>query len=54
MRVHHVRKLADLERFGPDRPAWAKLMTTMRRKALVVCGHCHDRIHTGKTTALKE
>jgi group II intron reverse transcriptase/maturase len=54
MRVHHVRKLADLERFGPNRPIWAKLMTTMRRKALVVCGPCHDRIHAGEKIAFKE
>ena len=53
MRVHQVRKLADLERFGPHRPEWAKLMTTMRRKTLVVCSGCHDRIHAEETTAVK-
>ena len=52
MRVHHVRKLADLEQFGTDRPAWAERMATMRRKTLVVCTSCHDRIHAEKTTTL--
>jgi group II intron reverse transcriptase/maturase len=54
MRVHHVRKLVDLERLGPDRPVWAKLMATMRRKTLVVCGSCHDLIHDGTKTTLTE
>jgi len=51
IRVHHIRKLADLERYGSDRPFWAEKMVTMRRKALVVCNHCHNRIHTKQTTS---
>jgi group II intron reverse transcriptase/maturase len=44
--VHHVRRLADLE--PPDRadtPRWAKLMSTKRRKTLIVCVRCHSSIH---------
>ncbi|MGW4095218.1 group II intron reverse transcriptase/maturase, partial [Nocardia sp. NPDC004750] len=53
LQVHHVRKLADLDKPGrPDRPAWIRLMAKRRRKTLVVCrtlppghprwtGHCH-------------
>jgi hypothetical protein len=41
--VHHVRKLADLK--GASR--WEKVMATRRRKTLVVCHRCHDRIHSG-------
>ncbi|WP_084000991.1 reverse transcriptase/maturase family protein, partial [Actinomadura kijaniata] len=43
--VHHVAKLADLGKPGTDRPPWADLMATRRRKTLVVCGACHMAIH---------
>jgi hypothetical protein len=44
--VHHVRKLADLGKAGPDQPMWTQVMAKRRRKTLVVCGACHDRIHS--------
>ena len=43
--VHHVRKLADLTTPGQPQPPWAQLMAKRRRKTIVVCGTCHDRIH---------
>ncbi|WP_213455255.1 HNH endonuclease [Rhizomonospora bruguierae] len=44
--VHHVRRLADLEPPGhADAPKWAKLMSTKRRKSLIVCDRCHSSIH---------
>jgi group II intron reverse transcriptase/maturase len=43
--VHHVRKLADLERMGKGRPHWAQIMLKRRRKTLVVCQACHHAIH---------
>jgi group II intron reverse transcriptase/maturase len=43
--VHHVRALAELHRPGQPQPQWAQVMTKRRRKSLVVCGDCHDRIH---------
>ena len=43
--VHQVTALASLGRPGPGQPAWAALMTKMRRKTLIVCGTCHDWIH---------
>jgi hypothetical protein len=43
--VHHVRTLADLDRPGQPQPEWAQVMAKIRRKALVVCGDCHDLIH---------
>lgn len=50
--VHHIRKLADLNRPGrPDRPAWVHLMAKRRRKTLVVCRRCHENIHAGQPTA---
>ncbi|MGW3606323.1 HNH endonuclease [Micromonospora sp. NPDC005161] len=48
VQVHHVRKLADLSKPGIHQPEWAAIMTNRRRKTLVVCAACHDRIHTGK------
>lgn len=47
--VHHIRKLADLNRPGrPDKPAWIYLMAKRRRKTLVVCRACHEDIHAGR------
>ena len=43
VQVHHVRALAELN--APDPTPWAQAMTRRRRKTLVVCADCHDRIH---------
>jgi len=43
--VHHVRSLAALATPGRPQPEWAQVMARGRRKSLVVCGDCHDRIH---------
>jgi group II intron reverse transcriptase/maturase len=44
--VHHVRKLADLNRPGQgEKPPWIKRMAARRRKTLVVCQKCHEVIH---------
>ena len=43
--VHQVTGLAALGEPGPGQPAWAALMTRMRRKTLIVCAACHDWIH---------
>jgi group II intron reverse transcriptase/maturase len=44
--VHHVRKLADLDRPGQGaKPPWVKRMASRRRKTLVVCQRCHEEIH---------
>jgi group II intron reverse transcriptase/maturase len=49
--VHHVRKLADLDRPGHPQPAWDQLMAKKRRKSLIVCADCHAAIHGGQPTA---
>lgn len=50
--VHHIRKLADIDRPG-RRPKndWERLMSARKRKTLVVCtgeGGCHRLIHAGR------
>lgn len=46
VQVHHVSKLADLApASGRPQPPWAQLMARKRRKTLIVCPTCHDRIH---------
>ncbi|MGB0091379.1 MAG: group II intron reverse transcriptase/maturase [Solirubrobacteraceae bacterium] len=50
VRVHQIRKLADLDRLGQPQPEWAQIMATRRRKTLVVCETCHAGIH-GRPTA---
>jgi group II intron reverse transcriptase/maturase len=52
VRVHQIRKLADLDKPGqPDPPEWVQVMTRRRRKTLVVCETCHASIHHGRHTA---
>jgi group II intron reverse transcriptase/maturase len=49
--VHHVRKLADLDRSGEkEKPLWVKRMAARRRKTLVVCQECHKEIHRERST----
>jgi hypothetical protein len=50
VQVHHIRKLADLEKGGRERPRWVNIMAARRRKTLVVCHLCHQAIHAGKPT----
>ena len=48
--VHHVRKLADIDKGGrTPKPQWAQEMVARQRKTLIVCRSCHRAIHSGKT-----
>ena len=48
--VHHVRKLADIDRGGRGpKPGWMQEMVAHQRKTLIVCRSCHQAIHSGKT-----
>lgn len=50
--VHHIRKLADLEKPGRrEKPVWVKQMAARQRKTLIVCRKCHEEIHAGTSTA---
>jgi AI2M/AI1M-like HNH endonuclease/type II intron maturase len=42
--IHHVRMLADIDK---GKEPWEKLMIARRRKTLVLCIKCHDRLHAG-------
>ncbi len=51
LEVHHVRKLADLNKPGRrEKPPWMHLMARRRRKTLVICRRCHEDIHAGRAT----
>jgi hypothetical protein len=48
LNVHHIRKLADLDRPGRRPKAeWERRMSARKRKTLVVCEDCHRTIHGG-------
>src|SRR5204862_7046855 len=52
--VHHIRKLADLNRPGQKvKPLWVKRMAVRRRKTLVVCQKCHEEIHRERPSRRK-
>ena len=43
--VHHVRRLKDLK----GKAFWEVVMIGKRRKTMVVCKNCHDKIHGSKS-----
>jgi len=47
--THHIRSLADLDRTAQPMPQWAEIMARTRRKTLVTCTACHDKIHNRQT-----
>ena len=42
--VHHVRQLADMKE---GKQPWQKLLIARKRKTLVLCIGCHDKLHAG-------
>jgi hypothetical protein len=47
--VHHIRALADLAHSGWSPSDWARVMLDRRRKTVVACVSCHDRIHVARS-----
>ena len=43
--IHHIRKLADIK---DGKQAWEKLMIARKRKTLVLCIDCHQKLTAGK------
>lgn len=53
LEVHHIRKLADLNKPGrTEKPAWVRMMAMRRRKTLVICRPCHESTHAGRLAAV--
>jgi hypothetical protein len=49
MQVHHIRKLADIDRPGRrPKEEWERIMAARKRKTLVICEECHGAIHAGR------
>jgi group II intron reverse transcriptase/maturase len=49
VQVHHIRKLADIDRPGRrPKACWEKIMSARKRKTLVACEDCHRTIHAGR------
>jgi group II intron reverse transcriptase/maturase len=47
--VHHIRKLADIDKPGrKPKEGWKLAMSARKRKTLVLCNECHGRIHAGQ------
>jgi group II intron reverse transcriptase/maturase len=47
--VHHIRKLADLDKPNQrHKPRWMRIMAARRRKTLMVCQKCHHTIQYGR------
>ncbi len=42
--IHQIRKMSDLT----GKEEWEQVMITKRRKTLIVCRACHEKIHNGK------
>lgn len=51
VRVHQIRKLADLDKLEEPQPEWAQIMARRRRKTLVVCEPCSASIHPRRAPA---
>jgi group II intron reverse transcriptase/maturase len=48
IQVHHIRKLSDLNRDGRRaKEPWEAVMAARKRKTLVVCQSCHEKIDHG-------
>jgi group II intron reverse transcriptase/maturase len=53
--MHHIRKLADLNKEGRrEKPLWMKIMISRKRKSIPLCRRCHDDIHSNRLTSKKQ
>jgi hypothetical protein len=48
VQVHHIRKLADLNKKGRPPDLYQRVMAGRRRKTLVLCRNCHADVHAGR------
>jgi group II intron reverse transcriptase/maturase len=53
--MHHIRKLADLNKEGRrEKPLWMKIMISRKRKSMPLCRRCHDDIHSNRLKSKKQ
>jgi hypothetical protein len=53
--MHHIRKLADLNKEGRrEKPLWMKIMISRKRKSIPLCRRCHDDIHSNRLKSKKQ
>ena len=46
VQMHHVRKLADLNKKGRrEKTPWEKIMIARQRKSIALCRECHMKVH---------
>jgi group II intron reverse transcriptase/maturase len=48
VQVHHIRKLADLQKKGRTLDLYERVMAGRRRKTLILCRKCHADVHAGR------
>jgi len=47
--MHHIRKLADLNKKGKrEKPLWMQIMIARKRKSIPLCRKCHDDTHANR------
>lgn len=52
--VHHIHALKDLKTKGrKEKPLWMQIMSARKRKTLMVCKDCHNKIHQRKSENVK-
>ena len=53
--MHHIRKLADLNKEGRrEKPLWMKIMISRKRKSMPLCRRCHDDIHSNRPKSTRQ
>jgi hypothetical protein len=53
--IHHVRKLADLNKQGRrEKPLWMKAMIARKRKSLALCRRCPMDIHYNRPKSQRQ
>jgi len=53
--MHHIRKLADLNKKGKrEKPLWMQIMIARKRKSIPLCRKCHDDIHANRPKSTRQ
>jgi group II intron reverse transcriptase/maturase len=53
--MHHIRKLADLNKQGRrEKPLWMKIMIARKRKSIPLCRTCHHEIHANRLRSKRQ